>query len=203
MAMKDRPSAWLERETRPALSLAATGQTVPPPAAGPDLRGPIEALRAREAELQEYLELRRRVNRLETQCFLGGSIRDQEALAEITRIVAAEFDVPKSALKSPSRKEPLPTARALIWYFGRQFTNLTWVMLGGVCCKDHGSAIYGDLRIRERLEVREDYIVAVVGRLEALIRAAIKPEQSDLPGTALPAPRLRQAGTDKHGLGKT
>lgn len=72
-------------------------------------------------------------------------------LAEITRVVATQFDVPLSTLRSKSRSQSAVLPRQCAMFLARELTNASQVAIGEFFSRDHSTVIHACQRIEQIL----------------------------------------------------
>lgn len=115
----------------------------------------IVLLKNRIKKLNELLQLRAEVNRLEYQAMTGTS--SKRAIKIISEVVCKKYQVDVQRLVSPGREQAVVVPRQLAFHLIRVITNIPFERIGEVFGRDHGTIMHACRSIADRSSTQPDF----------------------------------------------
>lgn len=119
-----------------------------------DIDREFAALKSRKAKLIRLQQLRIEVGALEMAALGQSSI--SQAAACVMKVVCEEvclaFNLDMERLSRKSREQYISTPRQVVFYVGRELSNISPRVVGKMFNKDYGTVVHGCRKIKNRIE---------------------------------------------------
>lgn len=120
-----------------------------------DIDRECASLESRKAKLLKLEQLRKEVGELELASLTQNCNATSEAVC-VMQIVCEEvclaFNLDMERLSRKSREQYIATPRQVVFYLGRELSDISLTGVGRIFHKDHGTILHGCRKIRDRMD---------------------------------------------------
>jgi len=101
---------------------------------------------------------------------IPGIFRQKYDMGRIVKVICCSTDITIDEMKGKNRKREIVTARHLFFYFVRRMTQSTWASMGEYLGNDHTTAIHGENKIQDLLDIKDESTIEAVTKIEELLK---------------------------------
>ena len=139
-----------------------------------DIDEELQLLQARRQKLRKLMELRKEVGELEGLTLISDNRYDTaSALKIICEEVCRQFGLNMEMLGRKSREQYIAVPRMVVFYLGRQLSDISLQNMGRVFNKDHGTVIHGCKKVQDRIDT-DKHFAAVLDALKVSVEDRLK-----------------------------